>query len=84
MPRTGRHSGRGNPQNLVPQFADLAHALRGVDLPQSKRGLENAARKNGAEQDVMQIISAMPEGDYTTMADVIAAASGERGARSRH
>jgi hypothetical protein len=66
--------GRGNPENLVPQFAEIAHALKGVDLPQDKQGLIEAAENNNTDGEVMQLIEALPEREYNTMADVIAAA----------
>lgn len=68
------HDGRGNPENLVPQFAELAHALRGVDLPQDKEGLRQVAEDNGADEEVLKIIEGLPDREFVTMADVIGAA----------
>jgi hypothetical protein len=65
---------RGNPENLVPQFAELAHALKGVDLPQGKEGLLEIAQENEADDEIIEIIESLPEREYETMADVIAAA----------
>jgi hypothetical protein len=68
----GRKGGgrRGNPQNLVPQFADLAHALRGIELPQDKQGLLDYVSENG-DDDIIQLIEDLPEREYHTMADIM-------------
>ena len=75
MAGTQTEDRRGNPENLVPQFSNLAHALAGIDLPQDKEGLLSRARKNGAEREMITLIENLPEQDYATMADVIAAAA---------
>ena len=66
---------RGNPENLVPEFSKLAHALEGIDLPQDKEGLRDQAMENGADDEIMALIEDMPEREYETMADIIAAAA---------
>ena len=78
MPSRQKEDRRGNPENLVPQFAELAHALEGIDLPQDKEGLRQRAMKNGANEEIMSLIEEMPERDYETMADVIGAAGDVR------
>jgi hypothetical protein len=74
MPTRQKEDRRGNPENLVPQFPKLAHALQGIDLPQDKEGLQRQAMENGADDEIMSLIEDMPERKYETMADVIAAA----------
>jgi hypothetical protein len=66
---------RGNPENLVPQFAELTHALSGVDLPQDLDGLRDQAEENGADDEILALLDRMPDREYHTMADVIAGAA---------
>jgi hypothetical protein len=68
------HDGRGNPENLVPQFSELAHALKGIELPQDKEGVRRVAEDNGADDEIIQMIENLPDQKYTTMADIIGAA----------
>jgi hypothetical protein len=80
MPRKQTGGGRrGNPENLVPQFSQIAHALIGIDLPQDKQGLIDQAEANSAEPEILSIIEGLPERQYETMADVIGAAGESRG-----
>ncbi len=73
---TSGHTGggrRGNPQNLVPQFAEVAHALAGIDLPQDKQGLLDFVHSKNPKREVIDIIDNLPEDRFETMADVMAA-----------
>ena len=65
--------GRGNPENRVPEFLGLAQALSGIDLSQDKEGLRKQAEDNGAEEKILDMIDNLPEQEYRTMADVMAA-----------
>jgi len=69
-----KHDGRGNPENLVPEFAELAHAMKGIDLPQDKKGLRRVAESNGADDEIIHLIEGLPDREYDTMADIIGAA----------
>lgn len=51
--------------------ANIAHSLKGIDFPCKKKDLVEHARKNNAEDDVMEILRQMPEQEYNTMADVM-------------
>lgn len=50
--------------------AVIAQSLQGIDFPADRNGLIEQARKNNADQDVLNVISHMPETQYTSMADV--------------
>jgi hypothetical protein len=65
------HSGRGNPQNLQPQFPDLAKTLKGIDFPQDKDGIRQYAEDQGADDRVLDMIDNMSDREYITMADVM-------------
>lgn len=64
-------SGRGNPENLDPGFAEIAKALAGVDLPKDRDGLYSHAEENGAEDEILSVLESLPDRDYVTMAEVI-------------
>ena len=51
--------------------ANIAHSLKGIDFPANKQDLVEHARKNHAENAVLEILTQMPEQDYHTMADVM-------------
>jgi Protein of unknown function (DUF2795) len=51
--------------------ANITHHLKGIDFPASKQDLERHARKNGADQEVVDSIKAMPDQSYENMADVM-------------
>lgn len=51
--------------------SNILHHLKGVDFPSDKSGLVEQARKNNADQDILNIINQLPEGEYHTMADVL-------------
>jgi hypothetical protein len=53
--------------------AQLAHYLRGVEFPASKRDLKADARKNQAPRDILNFIDKLPEEQYRTMAEVMKA-----------
>lgn len=51
--------------------ANVSHHLSGIDFPASRDDLEQHAKKNGAEQDVLDVIRDMPDQEYGNMADVM-------------
>lgn len=51
--------------------ANIAHSLKGIDFPAKKQDLVEHARKNKAEDAVLQVLKQMPEQEYHTMADVM-------------
>jgi len=53
--------------------ANVSHSLKGIDFPASKQDLMQQARSNGAEPAVIEVIEAMPDAEFETMADVMKA-----------
>lgn len=51
--------------------SNILHHLKGVDFPAGKDALLKQAQKNNAEDDILDIIRQLPEGEYHTMADVL-------------
>ena len=51
--------------------ANVAKYLKGIDFPANKHDLINRAKKNHAEEPVLQELKKMPEQEYGTMADVM-------------
>lgn len=51
--------------------ANVAKSLKGIDFPAKKKDLINHAKKNHAEEQVLQELKKMPEQEYGTMADVM-------------
>ena len=51
--------------------SNILHHLKGVDFPADKNGLLEQAQKNNAENDILDILRQMPDGEYHTMADVL-------------
>jgi hypothetical protein len=51
--------------------ANVSHHLKGLDFPARKQDLMRQARENGADRAVLEVIEAMPEGEYESMADVM-------------
>jgi hypothetical protein len=52
---------------------NISHHLKGVDFPATKDDLIKQAEKNGAEDDVMDVIDNMPDEKFKSMADVMKA-----------
>lgn len=50
--------------------ANVTHHLQGIDFPASRADLEECAKTNGAENDVLEVIRNMPEQEYGDMSDV--------------
>ena len=49
---------------------DISHNLSGIDFPADKPHLVEWAKNKGADQDVINVLQAMPERQYQNMADV--------------
>ena len=50
--------------------ATIAQVLSGIDFPCDRQRLVEYAQKNNADPEVLEAIRAMPESEYTSMADV--------------
>jgi hypothetical protein len=59
-----RGVGGGSPSNV-------AHYLKGIGFPAKKKDLISQAKKNDADEQVIQELDRMPEQDYGNMADVM-------------
>ena len=53
--------------------ANVSHFLKGIDFPAKKQDLMQQAKGNGAEPAVIEVIEAMPDEEFETMADVMKA-----------
>lgn len=51
--------------------ANVTHALKGIGFPATKSDLIDRAKQNHAERAVLDVVGAMPDQDYQTMADVM-------------
>lgn len=51
--------------------ANVSHHLKGIDFPANKQDLMRQVRENGADRAVIEVIEAMPDGEYQSMADVM-------------
>jgi hypothetical protein len=51
--------------------SNIAHHLQGINFPAAKRDLLRQARDNGAAQDIMDVLHAMPDQEYESAADVV-------------
>ena len=53
--------------------AQLAHYLKGIEFPASKRDLKADARKNQAPPEILKFIDELPQEQYRMMAEVMKA-----------
>jgi hypothetical protein len=51
--------------------ANVARYLSGIDFPWQKADLVTHAKAQGAEDEVLQLLEELPEGECTNMADVM-------------
>ncbi|MCP3722967.1 DUF2795 domain-containing protein [Paraburkholderia sp. CNPSo 3272] len=58
-------------------FVEVQKALKGANYPADKNSLIDAARANGADDDVMKRLDALPEQEYQSPADVSKAVGNE-------
>ena len=52
---------------------DVTHHLKGVSFPAGKEDLLEAAKDNGAGRDILDMIDAMPDGEFRSITDVMKA-----------
>ncbi len=50
--------------------ATIAQALSGIDFPANRKDLVEHAKKNNADNEVIQALNGMPDEKYSSMADV--------------
>ena len=55
---------------LASSTATIAQALSGVGFPANKKDLVEHARKNNADNDVIEALNEIPDEQYSSMADV--------------
>lgn len=53
--------------------SNITHHLKGIHFPAGKQDLLRQARQNGAAQDIMDVLHAMPDQAFETAADVMKA-----------
>lgn len=68
-PTKGGHKG-GKAAVDAPSSAGIARALKGITLPRKKRGLIDYAMNQGAGEEIMETLKALPDRKFETMADV--------------
>jgi Protein of unknown function (DUF2795) len=51
--------------------ANITHHLKGIDFPASRKDLERHAKKNDADEEILEVIRQMPDEEYGSMADVM-------------
>lgn len=52
------------------KFVDVQKALKGASYPADKASLLETAKSNGADDEVLAAIEALPEQEYSSPADV--------------
>lgn len=53
--------------------ANLSYHLKGVDFPATREDLLRQVRANDADPDVVEVVESMPQQEYQSMAEVMAA-----------
>ena len=53
--------------------ANVAHFLEGIDFPANKGDLIACAEQNGAPDAVIDVLNALPDEEFQSMADVMRA-----------
>ena len=51
--------------------ADITHSLKGVQFPARRDDLVKLAERNGAGDDVKQMLQRLPDDEYGTIAEVM-------------
>jgi hypothetical protein len=54
----------------IRKFVDIQKSLKGVSYPAGKSRLQETAKRNGADDEVLRALDALPEKDYESPADV--------------
>ena len=57
--------------SMARSAAHIAETLKGIDFPTQKKNVVEHARKNNAEDEVLDVLQNLPEQEYTNMADVM-------------
>ena len=57
--------------SMTRSAAHIAESLKGIDFPANKDNVVEHARKNKAEDEVLDVLQNLPEQEYGTMADVM-------------
>lgn len=57
---------------------EVQHYLKGADYPADKNALTETARRNGAPNEVMEILQKLPGDNYKSPADVMKAYGQEK------
>jgi len=55
---------------------NVTHHLKGIHFPATKQDLIRQAERNGAGQDVLDVLKGMPDDEFDSIAAVMQAASG--------
>lgn len=51
--------------------SNILHHLKGIDFPAGKDALMETARRNEADQDILDVLRQLPDTQYLSMADVL-------------
>jgi hypothetical protein len=51
--------------------SEVLHDLKGIDFPANRSDLVNQAQENNASEDVLNVLSRMPDRQYNNMADIM-------------
>lgn len=66
-------------EHEIEERAELARLLTGVHYPATEEELIDTARRNGAEEDVLARLFALPEGRFEVFEEIWEALGGEAG-----
>jgi hypothetical protein len=56
--------------------ANIMHHLKGIHFPVQKRELVQQAKRNGTEEDIMEILNDIPDQGFASIAEVLKAVGG--------
>lgn len=73
-----RNKGSSNRSGGAP--FQISKHLKGIHFPADKDTLLERCRKNGAPDEIMRAVQAMPDREYGSMAEVMKGYAGKRGA----
>lgn len=68
--QSGSHDRGSHDSNAGHRFIDVQKALKGASYPADKRSLLEKARENGADEEVMEALGALPDREFANPADV--------------
>ncbi|MEM5436091.1 DUF2795 domain-containing protein [Paraburkholderia diazotrophica] len=61
----------------IRKFIDVQKALKGASYPAAKKDLLNTAKQNGADEEAMEALAALPDEQYANPAEVSKAVGNE-------